>query len=236
MILGPRWLAEDAETGRSRLFNANDQVRVEIEVALGRGILIIPLFVEGGRVPEIERLPKSIHRFIKCNGLPIRPDPDFSADMERLRARGLADLLTSAGRSKATPGSPARKGFFSKREELAEDEEDDSECEGEYEEEVEATESDEDVLELRRLMKLQISDWLDERIDGHWAVDARGRDIYRAGNLHFIKMLNRPSNWVRLNIKHSADADAVVLDVHDSDEISAALRVIKAEAKKGWEI
>jgi hypothetical protein len=59
-------------------------VRIEIEAALNRNILIIPLLVRGASMPAEKKLPPSLQKLIYRNGIPIRPDPDFHRDMDRL--------------------------------------------------------------------------------------------------------------------------------------------------------
>jgi hypothetical protein len=59
-------------------------VRVEIESALERGIPVIPLLVRSAQMPLEESLPPSLRKLVYKNGIPIRPDPDFHRDMDRL--------------------------------------------------------------------------------------------------------------------------------------------------------
>lgn len=84
-VIGPHWL--DAGGHTSRLHNPRDFVRIEIESALVRGIPVVPLFVGGASMPAEEDLPESIRPFVYRNGVPVRPDPDFHHDMDRIIAR-----------------------------------------------------------------------------------------------------------------------------------------------------
>lgn len=43
VIIGPRWLEADATTGKPRLFDASDWVRLEIEQGLQSGCRVIPI-------------------------------------------------------------------------------------------------------------------------------------------------------------------------------------------------
>ena len=63
LIIGPRWLqAADAE-GQLRLLVPSDVHRGEIEKALNReGVTLIPLLVDGARMPAKRELPASIAR------------------------------------------------------------------------------------------------------------------------------------------------------------------------------
>ena len=83
-VIGPRWL--DAEGDTSRLDDPRDFVRIEIESALTREIPVVPLFVGGASMPWEEDVPESIRPFVYRNGVPVRPDPDFHGDMDRVIA------------------------------------------------------------------------------------------------------------------------------------------------------
>jgi hypothetical protein len=71
-------------TGKKRLEDSGDFVRIEIESALERGIPVIPLLVRGAQMPPEEHLPPSLKRLVYRNGIQIRSDPDFHNDMNRL--------------------------------------------------------------------------------------------------------------------------------------------------------
>ena len=46
----------------------------------------MPLFVGGASMPWEEDVPESIRPFVYRNGVPVRPDPDFHGDMDRVIA------------------------------------------------------------------------------------------------------------------------------------------------------
>ncbi|TDI24202.1 MAG: TIR domain-containing protein [Acidobacteria bacterium] len=106
-VIGPRWL--NAEGGTSRLEDARDFVRIEIESALAREIPIVPLFVGGASMPSEEDVPESIRSFVYRNGVPVRPDPDFHRDMDRVIA-GLD------GYGRPAPPPPAETATLSRAE------------------------------------------------------------------------------------------------------------------------
>ncbi|HMB22202.1 MAG: TIR domain-containing protein [Chloroflexota bacterium] len=85
-IIGDHWLDARNEAGRRRLDDPADFVRIEIEAALESGIPVIPLLVGGVKMPLEKDLPAGLRQLVYKNGIPIRPDPDFHHDMERLIA------------------------------------------------------------------------------------------------------------------------------------------------------
>jgi TIR domain len=86
-VIGPSWLIIRDEKGNPRLDDANDFVRIEIAAALQRGIPVIPLLVDGAKVPKANQLPSDIERLAFRHGLEVRHS-SFRSDMDRL-IRGL---------------------------------------------------------------------------------------------------------------------------------------------------
>lgn len=85
-VIGRDWLRGKGRKGKSRLEDPGDFVRIEIESALKRRIPVIPVLVQGSKMPGAERLPASIQELSYRNGIAVRPDPDFHKDMDRLIA------------------------------------------------------------------------------------------------------------------------------------------------------
>lgn len=57
LMIGPRWLdARDAD-GTRRLDRGDDPVRIEIETAIARGLLVVPVLVGGAAMPHRDRMP-----------------------------------------------------------------------------------------------------------------------------------------------------------------------------------
>jgi hypothetical protein len=90
VVIGNRWLQLSDEADRRRLDYDDDFVRIEIERALARDIAVVPLLVNGATMPRPSDLPVSIQQFAFRHASPIRPDPDFHRDVDRLlRSLGL---------------------------------------------------------------------------------------------------------------------------------------------------
>jgi hypothetical protein len=77
-----------------RLTDPDDYVRTEIATALQRGVHVVPVLVEGARMPAATELPHDLAELAYRNAHPVRHDPDFDNDMEALvRLAGVTEPL-----------------------------------------------------------------------------------------------------------------------------------------------
>ncbi|HEY5960242.1 MAG TPA: GH25 family lysozyme, partial [Polyangiaceae bacterium] len=77
VVIGMRWLSE-------RLDDRNDFVRLEIEAALTKEILVIPVLVEGARMPSHDKVPESIQGLLRRQALVVDSGSDFRTHVQRL--------------------------------------------------------------------------------------------------------------------------------------------------------
>jgi tetratricopeptide (TPR) repeat protein len=95
VLIGPQWLTFTDENGQRRLDDPGDFVRLEIETALTRKIRVIPILVDGAKMPRANELPSALASLIRRNAVEINP---LSFDTKRLIStvqRTLADLKVS---------------------------------------------------------------------------------------------------------------------------------------------
>lgn len=97
VVIGPSWLTVRDKSGRTRLMQPGDHVRQEVELILSSGANLIPVLVGGALMPEAEDLPVSLQPLAFKNAIPLRPDPDFHRDVDKL-LDGMADLAGAAAR------------------------------------------------------------------------------------------------------------------------------------------
>jgi hypothetical protein len=71
VVIDKDWAAAKDESGRVRLENAGDFVRMEIEAALKRDIVVTPVLVKGARMPAAEELPAEIRDLAYRNGFEL---------------------------------------------------------------------------------------------------------------------------------------------------------------------
>lgn len=105
-IIGKHWLnIADEKTGKRRLDNPDDFVRIEIESALQRDkCLVIPLLVDGASMPSADELPLNLRELAFKNAIIVRDDPDFHKDVDK--------LIDSIQRRYQTPPPPPQKDVY----------------------------------------------------------------------------------------------------------------------------
>ena len=81
--IGPRWLTAVDEEGRRRLDHPDDLVRLEIEAALRRDILVVPVLLQGAQMPKATDLPESLKPLARRNALEMR-DARWRVDFDVL--------------------------------------------------------------------------------------------------------------------------------------------------------
>jgi hypothetical protein len=100
VVIGPRWLGADA-AGTVRMSQESDPVRAEIEAALARSMPLIPVLVDGARMPSSAELPASFNEFAFLNAAEVATGRDFHHHLDRLI--GAIDRAVAAH---AIPGGP----------------------------------------------------------------------------------------------------------------------------------
>jgi formylglycine-generating enzyme required for sulfatase activity len=98
-IIGSGWLDARDDDGKRRLDNPHDYIRIEIAAALKRGIPVIPILMEGTRVPKADQLPDDLKDLVLRNGLDVR-HASFHNDMDIL-------VCSLRGRESAQQPTPA---------------------------------------------------------------------------------------------------------------------------------
>ena len=118
MVIGKDWLRILRERDPPGGGAGPDWVREELEIACRRReteadgrLLVYPLLL-GAEMPLATDLPPSLGRLSEINGGPVRVDPDFESDVERV-VRRIGEHLGARPRAQALAGgvrlSPPRK-------------------------------------------------------------------------------------------------------------------------------
>jgi tetratricopeptide (TPR) repeat protein len=85
-IIGPNWLTVKDEAGQRRLDNPEDFIVIEIGAALTRDIPVVPVLVDGARMPKPSELPDSLKPLARRQAVQVR-HTNFSSDAEALVKR-----------------------------------------------------------------------------------------------------------------------------------------------------
>jgi hypothetical protein len=105
VVIGRQWvdMKVDEKSDERRLMQADDPVRLEVEAALKHPeIRVIPLLVDGARMPKFSDLPLGLRKLPQLNGTAIRPGRDFHKDMDIVVRQ-----IRHARRNPGTSGSVA---------------------------------------------------------------------------------------------------------------------------------
>src|SRR6266536_793504 len=87
-VIGPNWLDARNEEGNQRLHAPDDFVAMEIAAALSRDIRVIPLLVDGARMPKASDLPEPLKPLVRRHAVDLRHDHfgrDADALIEKIR-------------------------------------------------------------------------------------------------------------------------------------------------------
>ena len=90
-VIGPNWTDVTDGDGNRRLNGRNDFVRLEIESALERNILVVPVLVDGAKMPDEANLPDPLKPLARRHATEVSHHR-FHDDTEKL-SRFLAKTL-----------------------------------------------------------------------------------------------------------------------------------------------
>jgi len=82
-VIGPSWLDARNEQGDRRLHVPDDFVTIEIAAALARDIRVIPVLIDGARMPKAGDLPEPLKPLVRRHAVNLRHD-HFGRDAEAL--------------------------------------------------------------------------------------------------------------------------------------------------------
>src|ERR1700730_1352736 len=93
------------EAGRGRLGNPNDFVRLEIEAALKRDIVVTPVLVQGAHMPTAEQLPAEIRDLAYRNGFELSHSR-WESDVREMIRRLSLDVPEKSRQVETPPPPP----------------------------------------------------------------------------------------------------------------------------------
>lgn len=111
-VIGRDWLTAADDSGRRRLDNPQDFVRLELSLALQLGARVVPVLLDNAEMPSPEDLPQDLQSLAYCNAEFMR-GAAFQRDMQHLAdfvasyvASSDKQVTEAASEPKTEPGSP----------------------------------------------------------------------------------------------------------------------------------
>jgi TIR domain-containing protein len=101
-VIGRNWLGSQGADGAARLADETDWVRIEIETALNKKVVVIPVLIDRAPMPKPEQLPPSLRDLAFRNAAMVDTGLDFRPHTDRL-IRALDGYLAA----KAAPPAAA---------------------------------------------------------------------------------------------------------------------------------
>ena len=105
-VVGQKWLGQ-RKGGRTRIQEETDPVRVEIEMALQQNMPMVPVLVNGARMPKPQDLPDSMKAFSFRKAAEVDSGRDFRQHMDRL-IRSIDETLNLKARKPSNIGGAAQ--------------------------------------------------------------------------------------------------------------------------------
>jgi hypothetical protein len=111
-LIGPGWIdATDFNTGRRRLDDASDFVRIEIGEGLARGIPVVPVLLDGTSMPSSDSLPLDLRELVDRQAELVEYrtfDVDVDRLIHKLNLHCSAAPVPEDGILSTTPPAPQR--------------------------------------------------------------------------------------------------------------------------------
>lgn len=101
VLIGPKWLEARDEAGKRRLEETDDFVRLEIGRALSRNIKVVPVMLDGTKMPRPEELPEPLRGLTRRQLVEIDPTR-FEDDVRKL-ADAIRRILDDCGYDQDEP-------------------------------------------------------------------------------------------------------------------------------------
>ena len=98
VVIGRQWIRIANDQGQPRIQQPNDYVRLEIATALDHGLRVIPVLVDGAKMPVEQDLPDNIQPLTRINAIELTV-----TDYDHLVDRLVSALERDLGK-RATPG------------------------------------------------------------------------------------------------------------------------------------
>jgi hypothetical protein len=113
VLIGPRWLTLTGPDGKQRLDHPDDYVRREIEAALLAKTRVIPVLLDGAKLPRVDQLPATVHGLNTRQAMHLRQresEIDLPAIVKEL-SKWVTPKETGSPPRESRDATPARGNF-----------------------------------------------------------------------------------------------------------------------------
>jgi len=83
VLIGKGWLDVKDPAGNKRLDDPRDYVRIEVETALRKSVMVIPVLLQGAEMPSARALPEALSDFSRRNAIRL-DDDQWNSDFRML--------------------------------------------------------------------------------------------------------------------------------------------------------
>src|SRR5262245_29324051 len=115
VMIGPNWLGIDHKGGPRRIDRPLDYLRLELEIAIGHGVTLIPVLVDGASMPARSELPETIATLADQPPIPLnghRFALDYAVLEQRVQELMRAQQLASSDHPASARKADRRDHFF----------------------------------------------------------------------------------------------------------------------------
>jgi hypothetical protein len=106
VLIGPQWAGPVGAGGKTRLFDTDDMVRREVQLALASQARLVPLLLDDTRMPRPAELPPDLKALASINAFSLRT-AHFDEDMDDLLDVLLGHKQGRGSRWRQAPLTPA---------------------------------------------------------------------------------------------------------------------------------
>lgn len=83
VVIGPKWLAASGPSGKARLHEPGDYVRTELATALSLDVPVVPVLINGAKLPTVAELPDELGPLAHRQAVVLR-DESWRRDVDAL--------------------------------------------------------------------------------------------------------------------------------------------------------
>jgi hypothetical protein len=83
VLIGTHWLTSTDSSGSRRIDDPDDFIRIEVETALVQSKIVVPVLINGARMPHSEDLPSGLASLLRRQALEVSSQ-SLASDLERL--------------------------------------------------------------------------------------------------------------------------------------------------------